>query len=243
MGRNRRKLKPCPPVAPVLAKLTLAQIEAAKSPRGGWTRETLHGWGIPWPPAEGWKDRLTGGEVAPPRETLTTIFADAAYNHRDRIGGWGCWLIREGSGLFFSGELRDCPTSVEAELRALANGLHLALVHGVAKTGGTVMLQSDCTPALSIILGRVHGARHSRGKSGDNVEVIGAVRNPGKSVRESLGMKRIALLCQTHDLTILVRHVRGHQSTDDGRSAINRQVDRLAKRAADQYRKSLGETA
>jgi len=34
------------------------QILEARSPAGGWTRETLAGWGISWPPPKGWKADL-----------------------------------------------------------------------------------------------------------------------------------------------------------------------------------------
>lgn len=34
------------------------EIEAGKSPRGGWTRATLATWGIGWPPRRHWKRRL-----------------------------------------------------------------------------------------------------------------------------------------------------------------------------------------
>lgn len=37
---------------------TAAEIEAAKTPRGGWTRAQLAEWGVPWPPPRGWKKRL-----------------------------------------------------------------------------------------------------------------------------------------------------------------------------------------
>lgn len=40
-------------------KLTIEEIEAARSPKGGWTRKTLEGWGVPWPPPKGWKEALT----------------------------------------------------------------------------------------------------------------------------------------------------------------------------------------
>lgn len=35
------------------------EIEAAKTPNGGWTRATLAQWGVPWPPPKGWKKALT----------------------------------------------------------------------------------------------------------------------------------------------------------------------------------------
>ena len=37
---------------------TAADIEAAKTPRGSWTRETLAGWGVPWRPPKGWKAEM-----------------------------------------------------------------------------------------------------------------------------------------------------------------------------------------
>lgn len=34
------------------------EIEAAKTRRGGWTRNQLAQWGVPWPPPKGWRRRL-----------------------------------------------------------------------------------------------------------------------------------------------------------------------------------------
>jgi hypothetical protein len=39
--------------------LTEADIEAGKSQRGGFTREQLAAWGVPWPPPKGWRATLT----------------------------------------------------------------------------------------------------------------------------------------------------------------------------------------
>jgi hypothetical protein len=39
-------------------RLTAADIERGKSPKGGWTREILAAWGVSWPPPKGWKDEL-----------------------------------------------------------------------------------------------------------------------------------------------------------------------------------------
>lgn len=33
-------------------------IEAARTPAGGWSRQQLAAWGVPWPPPKGWKERL-----------------------------------------------------------------------------------------------------------------------------------------------------------------------------------------
>lgn len=43
--------------------VTEAEIDAAKTEFGGWTRETLAEWGIPWPPKSGWRQRLVQGET------------------------------------------------------------------------------------------------------------------------------------------------------------------------------------
>lgn len=42
--------------------ITKKEVEDAKTPAGGWTKEQLAKWGVSWPPKKGWKDRLIGGE-------------------------------------------------------------------------------------------------------------------------------------------------------------------------------------
>jgi hypothetical protein len=34
------------------------EILKLQTPGGGWTRETLEGWGVPWPPPQGWKEHI-----------------------------------------------------------------------------------------------------------------------------------------------------------------------------------------
>ena len=34
------------------------EVQAGRSPRGGFTRATLASWGVPWPPPKGWRKRL-----------------------------------------------------------------------------------------------------------------------------------------------------------------------------------------
>lgn len=47
-------------------KLTREEIEAGRSPKGGWTRAQLAAWGVPWPPPKGWRKRLETGENPTP---------------------------------------------------------------------------------------------------------------------------------------------------------------------------------
>ena len=65
---------PGQPLLPVVSP-SEEEIEAARTPRGGYTRETLASWGVPWPPPTGWKRRLLTASRTPirvPRETGRT---------------------------------------------------------------------------------------------------------------------------------------------------------------------------
>lgn len=35
-----------------------AEVAAAQTERGGWTRAQLAEWGVPWPPPQGWRKAL-----------------------------------------------------------------------------------------------------------------------------------------------------------------------------------------
>ena len=54
---------------------THEEIEAAKTPKGGWTKAQLAAWGVSWPPEKGWRQRITTGGlkrrkfIAPPAES------------------------------------------------------------------------------------------------------------------------------------------------------------------------------
>ena len=47
--------------------MTEDEIEAGLSERGGFTRKTLEGWGVDWPPRRGWRKALVRGETPPKR--------------------------------------------------------------------------------------------------------------------------------------------------------------------------------
>lgn len=43
-----------------MRRLTEEEIEAGKSPKGGFTKQQLAKWGVPWPAPKGWRKRLLG---------------------------------------------------------------------------------------------------------------------------------------------------------------------------------------
>lgn len=45
-------------------RVTLEEVLAARTPRGGWTKKQLAEWGVDWPPTTGWIKRLTGDPSA-----------------------------------------------------------------------------------------------------------------------------------------------------------------------------------
>nr|BEK71108.1 hypothetical protein KPHV_83350 [Kitasatospora purpeofusca] len=50
---------PAPPSPGEPVRPTPEEIEAARTPAGGWSRGQLAAWGVPWPPPKGWKRQLT----------------------------------------------------------------------------------------------------------------------------------------------------------------------------------------
>jgi hypothetical protein len=42
----------------ITAHVSREEVEAKKTPRGGWTKKQLAEWGVPWPPPKGWRMRL-----------------------------------------------------------------------------------------------------------------------------------------------------------------------------------------
>lgn len=52
------------------SRVSAADIEAARSPAGGWRRATLAKWGVPWPPPKGWRKALIDGRTIPAQKAI-----------------------------------------------------------------------------------------------------------------------------------------------------------------------------
>ena len=48
-------------------RLTNKEIEAGKTAAGGFSKDQLAEWGIPWPPPKGWRKALLDGRPVGPR--------------------------------------------------------------------------------------------------------------------------------------------------------------------------------
>lgn len=51
--------------------ITPEDIEAGKSPAGGFTKAQLAEWGVPWPPPKKWQEKLIRGESFDKAEIVT----------------------------------------------------------------------------------------------------------------------------------------------------------------------------
>ncbi len=134
--------------------VTEAEIAAAATPRGGWTRETMQAWGVPWPPPKGWRKAITARELASKanaaieeKETArATIIADASLNPRSKLAGWAGWIKTDKmpAGKFFSGVLKTAPQSSSvAEAMSIVNTIILAAREGLLEGVGVLMIQND----------------------------------------------------------------------------------------------------
>jgi ribonuclease HI len=154
-----------------------------------------------------------------------TLFADAGWCPRTHVGGWGVWMKGvQPNSLTAGGQIKELiPSSTEAEIRALANGLAVAKDRGFVKAGGTLMIQSDSLNAL----GWVH-ALCPKVQDRPATEGLTASK-PRKNLKAlaSPGAVEFARLAKLLDLTVFTRHVRGHQNGPD-RQWVNRECDRIA---------------
>lgn len=158
---------------------------------------------------------------------VVTIFADASYSRHSKTGSWGVWIKPDGRGAYTKGGpfLGEIAGSVEAEMRALANGLALARAIGATPDGACVMVQSDCMSALSWILGAVNTSCHRPAKGG--LEIL-PVRRKARALGQSAGLRSFVELAEMAKLKVAVRHVPGHKS-GSGRAWVNRHVDKVAR--------------
>jgi ribonuclease HI len=138
---------------------------------------------------------------------LVSVFADASFDPETRAGGFGCWSKslrgRHSGGAPFKSLARN---NVVAEMMACLNAAHLAFVHLIAYPGDTILIQTDCTPAIAAFEGR-------RILQEDEQVIVDGLRT----------------LLQIKSATVRWKHVKAHTNGDQPRLWVNNHCDHLAK--------------
>lgn len=184
------------------------------------------------------KRKLTDSVVV--GKPRVTLFADASYHQRTGAAGWGAWIKADGQDPIVAGGPMKRPftQSNQAELAAIANALWHANDVGALKSGDVIMVQSDCTHALHVLLWYVRGTSHRPIK--DGVPIPATRIKIAHREHECLAV--INSLVKSCPMTLIVRHVRGHQKGEAGkrgRGWVNREVDHIARRGMRAHRDTL----
>jgi ribonuclease HI len=137
-----------------------------------------------------------------------TIIADASFDLRYKVAGYGYWIAsargkRPGGGLLRA----DVQSALQAEMMAVCRALHDGVKLRLIEPGDAVLVQTDCQTAIDIFTGIC------------------------KSVKDPLVSGVFEKLCDRHNLRITFRHVKGHTTFLDARYAANRACDARAKEA------------
>lgn len=146
---------------------------------------------------------------------LVTVFADASWCPKQRVAGWSAWARSQRGRTWAGDELRlVMPEAYLAEVCAVVRALKMAVDAGVAQTGDTLLVQSDCLQVEAVLWqGRLAEAGTDRHRV------------------ETLARELFLRLCDRFDLTCRFRHVKGHNGRADGpRSFLNERCDAVAKR-------------
>lgn len=138
-----------------------------------------------------------------------TVICDASYCHEYKVAGYGYWIASARGKSGGSGKvIADVENNNTAEMMAIVN----TLWHGVNDLkilrGDTVLIQSDCTSAMS----KLNGLQECITQQEKQVQ---------KHYLDSITQ---------FDIVVRFKHVRGHTVNPDSRSVANRMCDKRAKR-------------
>lgn len=149
---------------------------------------------------------------------VVTVFADASFCPDTKAAGYAVWIKTDGQTIRHAGAFKTAVTTAgAAEVKALANGICLAVSRLDLKVGDMIVAQSDSTEALGVIRG---GKRLAR--------------------KWWPVYDRVRMALATRGVSLRLRHVKGHQGKDAGpRHAVNEWCDGAAKRVMRDERQAL----
>lgn len=149
---------------------------------------------------------------------IVSLFTDASFCPDTQVGGWGCWIKSDRRQFTTGSPFRNLVTGANAaEMRALANGLRAALQFGIAEKGDKIIAQVDNMHVVGLMSGRNYKMK------GDEREA----------------KEKIERLVRDNDLTLEVRHVKGHATSRGGRNRANGVADRIARSKLEKARRKI----
>lgn len=175
---------------------------------------------------------------------MVTMFTDASVHPQLGTAGWGAWIKGDGrTSKTFSGHLatnsdprepRFQGSSNKAELLAMSEALQAAYTAGYfTEDDNLLMMQTDCSAAIALILAALPRARFSA--HADGLQQVYPRSMEGICHHEKAALNMIGyrlLTINTHqEMLLTLRHVKGHKNGSN-RQWVNRECDRLAYNAA-----------
>ncbi|HUB14457.1 MAG TPA: RNase H family protein [Acetobacteraceae bacterium] len=142
---------------------------------------------------------------------LITVFTDASYCSRSRVGAYAAWAKADGRTVRHSGVLKQkVASSTLAETMALVNGIFVALAAMRPPAASKIIARTDCLAAIHALTGLLRKAATTR-----QHEIVVAAYH-----------EKIAAA----GITVEFRHVSGHKGTVTPRNAVNTWCDAECRR-------------
>ncbi|HUN43826.1 MAG TPA: RNase H family protein [Acetobacteraceae bacterium] len=142
---------------------------------------------------------------------LITLFTDASYCNRSRIGAYAAWAKADGRTVRHSGVLKQSvANSSLAETMALVNGIFVALTAMRPPAASKIIAQTDCLTAIHALTGLLRKAA-----------TITQYEAVVVAYREKIAAAGII---------VEFRHVSGHKGTVTPRNAVNTWCDAECRR-------------
>ncbi len=166
---------------------------------------------------------------------MITVFVDASVCMQTKVGGWGCWAVKNGTSITFGNAFKELISdSSDAEVCAVVNALYGLRNRNWFSVTPYVNVQLDSHHALGFLVYAVDAEYYYNPKGGS---VMRGSYYPNKgSERAKASVILLRELQKEHGLRFRVTHVKGH-SGGGGRQWVNRKVDKLAKKHMRKARK------
>lgn len=150
---------------------------------------------------------------------LVSLFTDASWCHRTKVGGWGAWAKSE-RGKFSTGAAfkDEAPNSTVAEMWAVINGIQATMNQPLFEVGDKILVQTDCEGIVYLMATRRPPEAH---------------KNRYKKL-----LTRLDELAHKGNSVFIPKHVKGHTSGKEPRLWVNIFCDKIARKHMELARKA-----